>query len=166
MWRIIVGVFIILIGISALTGVSFFNFFFALVLIAIGIRIIVGRKHWYPRWEEKSVSHEDEINEVAIFSPLEKEVVSEHFKGGKVVFAFAGGEIDLRRAKAAGKTVDLDIAAVFGGARIIIPKEWTVNASKNAAIFGGVSNETEKGSGEVILNLKGAAIFGGLEITN
>jgi len=29
-----------------------------------------------------------------------------------------------------------------------------------------VSNETEKGSGEVILNLKGAAIFGGLEITN
>jgi len=146
--------------------VSFFNFFFALIFIAIGIRIIIGRKQWNAQWEQRSVAHADEMNEVAIFSPLNKEVVSENFKGGRIVLIFAGGEVDLRHAKTVGKAIDLEIVAIFGGAKIIVPKEWTVNTSKNAAIFGGVSNDAEKGSGDVVLNLKGAAIFGGLEISN
>ncbi len=166
MWRIIIGIFIILLGISALTGISLFNFFFALILIAIGIRILAGRKQGSVHWDEKSISHENDLNEVAVFSPLNKEVVSENFAGGKIVLIFAGGEVDLRKAKAAGKTVDLEIVAIFGGAKIMIPKEWTVNTSKNVAVLGGVSNETEKGTSDIVLNLKGAAIFGGLEIGN
>jgi uncharacterized membrane protein len=166
MWRIIIGVFIILLGISALTGVSFFNFFFAIILIAIGVRILSGRKRGVGSWDSKVISHEDELNEVAIFSPLEKEIAAEHFKGGKVVLIFAGGEVDLRQAKTAKKVIDLEVVAIFGGARIVIPKEWSVNTSKNTAIFGGVSNAAEKGTGDIVLNLKGAAIFGGLEIGN
>lgn len=167
MWRIIIGVFIILLGISALTGVSFFNFFFAIILIFIGVRILSGRHH-HGDWHsgDNVVSHEDELREVAIFSPLQKEIVSEHFKGGKVVLIFAGGEIDLRQAKTTEKAIDLEVVAIFGGARIVIPKEWNMNTSKNTAIFGGVSNVAEKGTGDVVLNLKGAAIFGGLEIGN
>jgi hypothetical protein len=106
------------------------------------------------------------LNEVAIFSPLEKEIISEHFAGGKVVMIFAGGEIDLRQVKTTAKEIDLEVVAIFGGARIVIPKEWSVNTSKNTAIFGGVSNGAEKGTGDIVLNLKGAAIFGGLEIGN
>jgi predicted membrane protein len=166
MWRIIIGVFIILLGVSALTGVSLFNFFFAIILIAIGVRILNGRRRGGESWDKKVISHEDELNEVAIFSPLEKEIISEHFAGGKVVMIFAGGEIDLRQVKTTAKEIDLEVVAIFGGARIVIPKEWSVNTSKNTAIFGGVSNGAEKGTGDIVLNLKGAAIFGGLEIGN
>jgi predicted membrane protein len=164
-----IGVSIVLLGVSALTGISFFNFFFAAVLILIGIRIITGRKYCgYGAYAEDQgpASPEDEVSEVAIFSALKKEVASEDFKGGKVVLVFAGGEIDLSKAKVSGKSVDFEIAAVFGGAKLIVPKEWTVNASKIAAVLGGVSNTTQKGSGDVTLHLKGAAVFGGIEIGN
>jgi len=166
MWRIIIGVFIILLGVSALTGVSFLNFFIALVLIAIGVRILSGRKSWNTRWSGRSVSRDNEVNEVAIFSGIEKEIVAENFRGGKVVLIFAGGEIDLRQAKTAEKTMDLEIVAIFGGAKIMVPKEWTVNTLRQAAVLGGVSNDTEKGTGDVVLDLRGATIFGGVEISN
>ena len=51
MGGLIVGIILILIGISALTGIPLFGFLFAVVLIAIGIRMIAHRSvhsgwHW------------------------------------------------------------------------------------------------------------------------
>lgn len=167
MARIIFGVIVILIGVSVLTGFSLFQFAFSLLLIFIGVRILTGKnRHWDGKWEDaKNISNEDFINEVAIFSPINKTVKSENFKGGKVVMVFAGGEIDLSQAKTSHKEIDMEFIAVFGGGKLIIPKDWRVS-SRGAAVFGGYNNKTEKGESGVTLNLKGAAVFGGIEIVN
>ena len=65
-------------------------------------------------------------DEVAVFSPLNKTYTAEHFKGGKIVMVFSGGEIDLTRAKIDGNDVHLEISSVFSGIEITVPKDWKV----------------------------------------
>jgi hypothetical protein len=94
-----------------------------------------------------------------------KVVKSENFKGGKVTMVFAGGEIDLSNVKTTAKEIDLNITTVFAGAKLIIPKGWKVN-TQGTAIFGGYDNKVVPGEGSVTLNLRGSAVFGGIEIVN
>jgi predicted membrane protein len=117
------------------------------------------------RWDIQTSSNEDSINEVAIFSPINKIITSDNFKGGKIVMVFGGGRVDISQVKSTEKMIPLEIVAIFGGGKIIIPKGWKVN-SQGTAIFGGYNSKIESGEGENILNINGAAIFGGVEITN
>lgn len=182
MGGLIIGIILILIGVSALTGISFFNFIVAIVLIMIGIRMVAGRSwHGAWRWNDhphehrnnfSSASDEDRIDEVAVFSPLNKSFTSEHFKGGKIVMVFSGGEIDLTQVKMVGVEVDLEISSVFSDIRIIIPKNWKLRTSA-AAFLGSVDVQQAQGSSDgdggdasnsVILNLRGEAAFGNIEV--
>jgi predicted membrane protein len=164
--RLIAGVIIIAIGLSALVGLSLFKFLIALLIIAIGVRILSGGgRHGDWKGYTATASTEDNLNEVAIFSPLYKDVSSNNFKGGSVSMIFAGGKIDLSKVKTEARAVDLEFSAVFGGMKLVIPKDWTVN-SKSSAIFGGINDQTEKGEGKVTLNLRGSVVFGGIEIVN
>lgn len=165
MMRFILGLILILAGLSALFGFSFVKLIVAIILVVIGIRIISGRKHYDWQWMNKTASQEDTLNEVAIFSPLNKLVESENFHGGKVTMIFSGGELNLGRVKPSAREIDIEIVAVFSGLKLVIPEGWQIK-SKGAAIFGGYNNRVEKSEGETILNIKGAAIFGGIEITN
>ncbi len=169
MGTIIFGTILIVLGLSALLGVSLFKFVFALILIAIGIRIIIGKDYYHQwNWDFKpaqSTTNDNFINEVNIFSRADKAVKSEDFKGGKIVMIFSGGKIDLSQAKTSEKNIELEIVAIFGGGELIIPKGWKVN-SQATSILGGYDVKVEGDNGEVILNLKGAAIFGGMRITN
>jgi predicted membrane protein len=166
MGKIIAGTILVLLGISALFDVNLLKFAVAFILIAIGIRILFGRRRQDWNFESTTAAtNEDLLNEVAIFSPVNKVINSNDFKGGKVVMIFSGGKIDLSQVKTLEKNISLEIVAVFGGGKIIIPKNWKVN-SQGTAIFGGYNSKVETGEGETILNLKGAAIFGGIEIVN
>ncbi len=163
MVRIIIGTLLVIWGLSALLGFSLFRFVFAVIVILIGVSIISGRRHW-AAVSAPSSSDEDYINEVAVMSAVNKASKSAVFRGGRLVLVFAGGEIDLREAKAASKEIDLQVTSVFGGAKIVIPKNWRVNV-QGTAIIGGFDSKAEAGT-EATLNLKGAAIFGGVEIIN
>jgi len=172
MGRIIAGTILILLGLSALLGISLMKFALAFILIAIGMRVLLGRNmgrghhHWDWDFEANTTTtNEDFLNEVVIFSPLNKTVHSDNFRGGKAVMIFAGGKIDLSQVKTSEKNISLEIVAIFGGGKLIIPKNWKVN-SQGTAIFGGYNNKVETGGSETVLNLKGAAIFGGIEIVN
>jgi predicted membrane protein len=171
MIRIFLGLFVLLIGISALTGFDFFKYLFALFLIVFGIGIITGRGLNFAKWNKKTSENTDFIDEVAIFSPVNKTLRTENFSGAELVMVFAGGEIDLSKAKTKKKTVDMEIVAIFGGAKIIFPKDWKVNL-QGTAVLGGYDNKVgERGNDKVfkngvVVNIKGVVIFGGLEITN
>ena len=166
MARIIVGAAIILIGLSALLGFSLFKFFVAAVLIFVGVNIILGR---HRKWEaiSESAIREDRISEVAVFSAVNRKVESDDFKGGDITLIFSGGEIDLSEVKTEKREIGLEIVAVFGGAKIIVPRGWKVS-NKGTAILGGYDIKTGSPAGEgdarVTLNLKGTAIFGGVEV--
>jgi predicted membrane protein len=165
MGGLIFGIILILIGLSALTGLPFFGIFFALALIALGIRMIVRRSPrgaWH--WDEaQTASGDRSIDEVAVFSALNKSFTTQSFKGGKIVVVFGGGTIDLTQAKAEGE-VHLDVSSVFGGIEIIVPKEWKVTSTANAFIGDVDIHQAHGGEGATTLVLHGDAVFGGIEV--
>ena len=138
------------------------------------MRILTGRHYWggshgWDNWEHMNaaaVSQEDFINEVVIFSPINKSVKSDNFKGGMVKMVFAGGVIDLSQVKTQAKEIDLTVKTVFAGLKLIVPKGWKVNI-QGSAVFGGYDNRVQPTEGAVVtLNLKGSTVFGGIEIVN
>ena len=105
----------------------------------------------------------------AVFTTLNKKIVTENFQGGKIDVVFAGGDLDLRNAKIPkGKTVNVEVNAVFGGVKLLVPPTWSVNSSVTG-VFGGFENKTKlpassKEQGRI--NLTGAAVFGGGSVEN
>lgn len=163
--RTIVGLIIMLAGVSALFEFPFFKILFACLLIYIGYRIITGAgRDWsYPRQTE---SKDDDLKQVFIFSGINKKILSSNFEKAEVVAVFGGGEVDLSGVKTDKKTIPMDFVAIFGGLKIILPKDWNVR-SEGVGIVGGFTNKTTGvESGKVTAHVKGVAIFGGVEITD
>jgi hypothetical protein len=161
--RLFIGLFLILIGLSALTGLSLFEYLFAFFFIYMGIRILSGRNSWTDVQDKKTLS-EDYLNDVLVFSAVNKTIKSDQFTGGKITMIFSGGEIDLSGVKTEGE-IEMECTAVFGGLKVIIPKTWKVS-SEGVGILGGYDNKTESSKGDTVLKMKGAAIFGGIELVN
>jgi predicted membrane protein len=178
MGGIIVGIILILVGISALTGISFFGFIFAVILIAIGIRMIARRSvHSGWHWDDHDHGHdhnhnhdttpasgERSIDEVAVFSPLNKSYTAEHFKGGKIVMVFSGGEIDLTQAKADGTDIHLEVSSIFSGIEIVVPKDWKVVSTANVFLGNVDTSAAQGGDGSTTLIIHGEAVFGEIEV--
>jgi predicted membrane protein len=170
MGTIILGTFLIVLGLGAILGISLIKFAFAFILIAIGIRIIIGKEHhknWH-NWDFKSSGaslNDDFIDELNIFSSANKTVKSENFKGGKVVMIFSSGKIDLSQVKTLETNIEMEIIVLFGGAELIIPKGWKIN-SQGTSVFGGYDTKIEGDDQGTILNLKGVALFGGVKVKN
>src|SRR5215831_14692009 len=81
------------------------------------------------------------LNEIAIFSGIEKRIMGKNFSGGRMVAIFGGIEIDLWQAEMQGDEAVLQIDAVFGGVEIRVPDTWLVS-SHGQGIFGGYSDST------------------------
>ena len=167
MVKIIIGVLLIAWGVGALLHISIIQFIFALILIAFGVKLITGERK--ERVTDPKISREpsteNKINEVNIFSVVEKSIRSDNFKGGKIVMIFSGGKIDLSDSKTMEKSIDLETISIFGGLEIVIPKNWKIG-SQGTSILGGFDIKTNEGDSENTLNIKGLALFGGVKITN
>ena len=87
MTRRIIGILIIIFGLSILLGDLVVKLAIALALVYLGIRILSGpHGRQTPVTENTSqATNADFLNEVVIFGPLDKVVRSENFKGGKIV---------------------------------------------------------------------------------
>ena len=116
--------------------------------------------------QTKSNSRLDIVDTVNIFSGSHQHVFSKNFKGGDVASVFGGCELNLTQADFEG-TVVVDVIAVFGGVKIIVPAGWQIK-SEITALFGGVDDKRKLLPGDTepvkILILQGTAIFGGIEI--
>ena len=176
MGGLIVGIILILIGISALTGIPLFGFFFAVILIYIGVRMISRRSvcgGW--SWDDHGHVHEhhheatrtsDErsIDEVAVFSSLNKALTTPNFKGGKIVMVFSGGEINLSQVKADGNDIHLEISSVFGGVEITVPKDWNIKSTANVFLGNVDISRAQGGDSATTLTIHGEAVFGEIEV--
>lgn len=165
MTRFIVGIMIILVGLSALVGISIFSVLFPIVIILIGLRVLTGRNRDadYIHQKKPISNTENYINEVAVFSGINKIVKSDDFKGGRLVVVFGGAEIDLSQATSKEKKIEMEVTSVFGGAKIIIPKNWKVE-SHGTSILGGFDHKTSDTIEETTLVIKGTAVLGGVEV--
>ena len=109
-------------------------------------------------------------HETAIFSGGKRTIAVDNFRAAKYDAVFGGFEIDLRGSQIQGDSADLEINAVFGGAEVRLPLNWSVDMH-GAGVFGGFVDSTEQPNPAVIPNIKrirvrGAAVFGGVEIKN
>ncbi len=114
----------------------------------------------------KTESSEDYLSSFSIFSAAKKNILSKSFKGGEVVNIFGGTDLDFSHADITGKVV-VDVVQLFGGTKLIVPPHWQVVADI-IQIFGGVNDKRiahpdVAASGKVLV-LKGASIFGGVDI--
>jgi hypothetical protein len=167
MGGLIIGIILILAGISALTGVSLGGFIVAIILIAIGIRILSrgsARGSWH--WEHchHIPSGEMSVDEVAIFSPLNKAVATDNFKGGRIVMVFSGGEIDLSKVKTDRTEIELEVVSVFSGVEVIVPKDWKIKTNANVFLGNMDAHTVQGGEGGVTLTIHGSAVFGDIEV--
>lgn len=163
--RFFFGILIILIGISLLVDFPLLRFAFPLLIIWLGIKMIsrpVGKKS--PT--STSENSENIINRVLIFSGIKQRVLSDDFQKAELVVVFGGGELDLSQAKTKQKQIEIEVVAVFGGMKIIVPKNWHVQ-SEGMGILGGFNNKTElSGTKKTTAKIDGVAIFGGVEVVN
>jgi len=110
--------------------------------------------------------------ESIVFGGAERRVESQNFEGGKVEAVFGGMELDLSGAAITSpdRRAILEVNAVFGGIEIRVPRTWRVE-KKGSAVFGGFDDKTfpprpEPGVEPPTLVIRGAAVFGGIEVKN
>ena len=116
-------------------------------------------------WQAPSGATPSSSSVVAIFGGASRKgewVVPEQL----TTFAMFGGvELDLSTATFAQSTSEINAVAVFGGVEITVPDGLTVHV-EGIGIFGGFDQKAE-GPGEPgapSLVIKGAALFGGVEV--
>ena len=171
---------------------SFSRYYFAIAFIAVGLWMIFKPKksknklkgNWDKSADFDNINSSEEAGEgyihtdsedndildsVNVFGGSHQNIFSKNFKGGDVIAIFGGCDINLTQADF-NDTITLDVVAMFGGVKIIVPPGWKVK-SEVTAIFGGMDDK--RGVGPVagdgprrILIIKGVALFGGVDIRN
>jgi hypothetical protein len=111
-------------------------------------------------------SFADRLNIDAIFSGINRKVISKNFQGGKITAAFGGADLEMTQVDFTGVvTIQLDI--IFGGVKLIVPPHWDIR-TEMSNIAAGVEDKRFFREGGVdpskVVILKGTILFGGLEI--
>jgi len=178
----------ILFGIGAILQASelgilpggFWSAFWPLVLVAIGLSMLLGRKKKvaplhgsndipipdvFGAW---SGAHADDvIDRTAVFSGQEIYITSKSFRGGNVSAVFSGIELDLRNAEIHGDTAVLRLTAVMAAIELRVPPHWNVTV-KGSPFLGGIDDRTVKHTDANVIGptlvVDANAILGGIEI--
>jgi predicted membrane protein len=155
-------------------GFDFASLFWPVLLIAFGLMILIKLGFNRPRCEKTQEcsgvsSHDDILEDSAIFGGVKKNITSQQFKGGHILAIFGGFELDFTQSQLApGKNV-LEMIFVFGGCTLVFPPDWKIQ-NEVTTVLGGVEdkrrfilNNIQTGE-ESVLILKGVAVLGGCEI--
>lgn len=158
------------------------KYYFALIFILIGTYLILKPKSSFNKGRFKrkfakdqaepktfyDIDKNDILDSTNVFGGSHQNIYSKNFKGGDAIAIFGGADINLTQADFNG-TIVLDVLAIFGGIKIIIPPSWEVK-SEVTAIFGGIDDK--RALGQVVeeprkmIIIKGVALFGGVDIRN
>ncbi len=141
--------------------------FWPLLIVLVGVTFFLRKRQASP-FHRDQLSSDDVIDEVDIFGGGVSQIESQNFMGGKVTAIFGGGEIYLDRCQLSQKGAVIDLAVVFGGTKITVPRGWNVK-TEVVSIFGGFAdkrnffNESSADPSKTLV-IKGIAIFGGGEL--
>ncbi len=143
--------------------------FWPLLIVLAGLLFFLRKK---PVFNHRStdMNADEVIDEINIFGGGASQVESQNFKGGKITAVFGGSELSLERCRMSEEGAVLDLVTIFGGTKIVIPKDWNVR-TEVVSIFGGFADKRTYFNDSVsdpsrTLVIKGVAIFGGGELRN
>ncbi|RZK44082.1 MAG: hypothetical protein EOO90_00020 [Pedobacter sp.] len=118
--------------------------------------------------ENKSSGGSDYLSSVNVFGGSHHTVYSKNLKGGEITAVFGGCDVNLTQADFEGE-ISIDVTAIFGGAKIIVPPGWEVK-SEVTAILGGLDDKRTihpiTDPNRKLLVIKGIALCGGVDIRN
>jgi len=150
---------------------NIFQYFWPLLVIGVGLTIIfqsrlrsrrMGSSFKRDSWQG------EQLDITSVFNGVKRNVDSKSFRGGEIVTIFGGAEINLMQADFDGQ-INIDSTVVFGGLKLIVPKNWEVR-TEVTSIFGGVDDKRQSAVNvlpdEKILVISGTVLFGGLDIVN
>jgi predicted membrane protein len=161
--RTLLGLILIVLGVSFFLRIDIFRLIIPALFIYLGYRLLSGETRTGSPGKRTAVK-QDRINETVVFGAINRQLTATDFQGGKLTVVFGGGELDLSSAKAKAAVINLEVNAVFGGLKLIVPADWLIQTDA-AAVFGGVSQPPPPAkTGKTTLSLKGAAVFGGIDI--
>lgn len=134
-----------------------------------------SRPWWADYIEEKTSGANTRFRSSVVFSSREQRVTAPDFERAKIEAVFGSYELDLRDAGLAGDEARVVADAVFGSVEIFVPEDWEVDL-RGEGVFGSVSDETRhpgpspagsnQGAPRKRLIVKGAAVFGSVEVSN
>lgn len=140
--------------------------FWPVLLIIAGISFITGRSKAKFAIEVNS-NTEDSIDEVSIFGGNVSRVDSKNFKGGKITSIFGGSEVNMASARLSESGAVIELTAIFGGSKIIVPRDWHIQ-NEVVSILGGFTDKRVSSPENIVssktLLIKGVCIFGGGEL--
>jgi hypothetical protein len=140
-----------------------------LFLIGAGLMMLFNRDSWHGISRGPRFYAHGRMREASVFGGGKRQVNTQDFTGGHIDAVFSGYEIDLRGATMAADSATLKIGAVFAGIEIRIPETWSV-VIEGDGVFGTLTDKTVQPSpqtpGLKRLFIKGAAVFGSVEVRN
>ncbi|HBG88446.1 MAG TPA: hypothetical protein DEG09_12520 [Marinilabiliaceae bacterium] len=163
-----IGVFFLLPAV--LPGFSFHEIwrFWPVGIILVGLVIIGGSKGKIHKASGLGrIQSSDIIEEAAIFGSVISRIQSQNFKGGEIVSVFGGCEVYLTEAVLAPEGARLEIVSVFGGVKLIVPREWNIKIEASS-VLGGYNDKRIPAGNSVDMSrtlvIEGVNVFGGTEL--
>lgn len=159
-------------------GMQLKRYLIPVAVIIVGLFFIFRNKMSYSSYKFKETGpmfHSSEtanyldgdiIDENAVFASIKKNVISKNFLGGDINTVFGNCEINLAQAEIES-VAKMEVNAVFGSIRLIVPPHWQINLSNNS-VLGGVEDKRPDPLtiSDKVLKLEANAVFGGIEIRN
>lgn len=152
------------------------EFFWPVFMVIAGLVLVLGPKRWNTDKTARVASAvlegdpatgtmTDRLDESTVFGTVRKFVISKNFRGGEVSTVFGSAEINLLQADF-DTPPKLELNAVFGSIRLIVPSHWQLKMENNA-VLGGVEDKRPQHSiySDKIMYLEANAVFGGIQIT-
>lgn len=137
--------------------------FWPVLVIAFGLSVVLGTHR------ARAVATDDAFTSMfAAFGGAERRNTSKAFTGADLTAIFGGVEIDLRDAEVVDRPARVNAVALFGGAEIIVPRDWNVQMDV-LPVLGAAEDSRrryETVNDEVDLVVGGFTAFGGIEVKN
>ena len=155
------GVFLLLCAQDVLQYDLFWKLFIPAMIVIAGLKLVFSGL-----FSRKRPAVEIEINvgdgNTAIFGSRDIRYAGEKFTGTRLTCVFGGIDCDLTNA-VIEQDCAIDVACIFGGVDLRVPPNVNVKTDI-AGIFGGADNKTVPHPGAPTLYIRGACIFGGMDI--
>lgn len=167
----------LLLNTFGIVRVGFWELFWPLVLIVLGVRLIMRT---LGRGSREATSGADGVNGadgapnlIGVLSECKRSLAPEPFRGAHMTAVLGGCVLDLRQAVLApGEQAVIDVFAFMGGHEVVVPSAWTV-VPEAMPVLGAVEDKRlpaipdPAATGPSVaprLLLRGAIILGGLTI--
>lgn len=161
-----IGVWLLL-NTLGVTNIHFWDLFWPLCLILIGVLLITHAR----RRPGRATTSDDHVALMAVLGGVKRQVDTRQFRGGDVTAFMGGCNLDLRQASIPpGEDAVLDVFAVMGGCEIAVPTGWVVT-TEIVPVMGGIEDRRlpplPSAPGQAPpsrLILRGFVLMGGVEI--